>query len=70
MRAMEDKIRQSENESNLVENEIRKCLEKKERLRLEYLEQEATIRTRVEDEESQRYGFKLVALESKLKEVE
>ena len=29
MRAIEDKIRQSENESNLVENEIRKCLEKK-----------------------------------------
>jgi len=52
----------TENDNNTLDNEIKKQMEKRERLKIEYLDEENLIRTRVEEEEGQRYGFKLAAL--------
>ena len=47
MRTVEEKIRSAENDNNVLENEIRKHLEKRERLRIEYVEEENIVRCRV-----------------------
>ena len=70
LRATEEKIRAAENENNQFDNEIKKNLEKRERLRVEYIEEENLVRHRVEEEESQRYGLKITSLQAKLREVE
>ena len=70
LRSVEEKIRTSENDNNQLENEIKRNLEKRQRLRVEYLEQQAVIRSKIEEEEAQRYGLKIASLQSKLREVE
>ena len=49
LRTVEEKIRTAENDNNVLENEIRKHLEKRERLRIEYVEEENIVRCRVEE---------------------
>lgn len=70
LRNIEEKIRTCENENNQVDNEIKKNLEKRERLRVEYIEEENQVRHRIEEEEAQRYGLKIASLQAKLREVE
>jgi hypothetical protein len=45
-------------------------MEKRERLRVEYIEEENQVRHKIEEEESQRYGLKIAGLQAKLREVE
>ena len=53
-----------------MDNEIQKTLEKRERLRVQYIEDENQVRHKVEEEEAQRYGLKISSLQAKLREVE
>lgn len=69
LRGLEERIRMAEVENNDIENDIRKAMEKRERARLEVIEEENGIVVRVQDEEAQRYNIKLTALEAKLAEV-
>ena len=39
LRATEEKIRTAENDNNQLDSEIKKSLEKRERLRVEYIEE-------------------------------
>ena len=39
LRVLEEKIRSAENDNNQIDNEIKKNLEKRERLRVEYIEE-------------------------------
>jgi len=70
LRSLEEKIRTVENESNQIDNEIKKGLDKRERIRIEYLEEETQVRNRLQEEESQRYALKIAALQTRLREVE
>jgi hypothetical protein len=49
LRALEEKIRTVENDSNQIDNEIKKGLDKRERVRLEYLEEETQVRNRLQE---------------------
>lgn len=60
----------AEVEHNDIENDIKKAMEKRERLKFEMAEEEQVITQRVEEEEAQRYSTKLASLESRLAEVQ
>ena len=70
LRSTEEKIRTAQNDNNQLDSEIKKSLEKRERLRVQYIEEENVVRHRVEEEEAQRYGLKIASLQAKLREVE
>lgn len=69
LRSLEERIRMAEVEHNDIENDIKKTLEKRERARVELLDEENAITTRVQEEEAQRYNIKLASLEGKLAQV-
>ena len=56
-------------ENNDIENDIRKAFEKRERIRVEAIDEENSVTIRVEEEEANRYNMRLAALESKLGEI-
>lgn len=70
LRALEDKIRMVEIENNEIENDIRKAIDKKERIKIETVNEEENLIQRIEDEEASRYNLRLNALESKLAEIQ
>lgn len=69
LRQVDERIRDIDNDSNAVDTEIRKIVEKREKQRVEYEEEERLLRQRIEEEETQKYRFKLQALESRVAEV-